>query len=145
MKAEEQAAQRGHRPLPGLEFSTVQRVRGFTLIELLVVIAIIAILAAMLLPALATAKEKGRRSKCISNLRQIGTALMIYGGDNQDALIPSDAPMGHDIWFFSSPVNLGHLVEQKYLPQPPNNNHVFYCPSMEAHGGMKPGAYGFVY
>ena len=119
--------------------------RAFTLIELLVVIAIIAILAAMLLPALATAKEKGRRSKCICNLRQIGTALVLYGGDNQDALIPCDAVMGHDIWFMNGPVNLGHLVEQKYLPMPPNNNHVFYCPSMEGRGGMKPGPYGFIY
>ncbi len=122
-----------------------RRSQGFTLIELLVVIAIIAILAALLLPALATAKEKGRRARCICNLRQIGTAMFLYGGDNEDAIIPSDAPMGHDIWFFTGPVNLGHLVEQKYLPMPPNNNHVFYCPSMEARGGMKPGAYGFIY
>lgn len=104
------------------------RRRGFTLIELLVVIAIIAILAAMLLPVLAAAKEKGRRASCVSNLRQVGVSLQMYANDNHDNLPSMTDPTGTANALWDIPDVVSDALSGGSGSSTNFYKGIFYCP-----------------
>jgi len=133
--------------------SRAARIRaGFTLIELLVVIAIIAILAALLLPALTSARTRSQRAACVNNLKQMGTALFIYGSDSGDRIPAAEyQPTGnnsssscwqcYDLYdaaggvnntlvntATTSPTNHGVFYANGQIP----NGRTFYCPGINS-------------
>jgi len=100
------------------------REKAFTLIELLVVVAIIAILAGLLLPALANAKERAKRTKCTSNLRQVGVASHVYAGEFDGWLPPMVYKGFRGNWPWDMPVAVvSNMISQGFV------RDILYCPS----------------
>jgi prepilin-type N-terminal cleavage/methylation domain-containing protein len=108
--------------------------RAFTLVELLVVIAIIAILAALLLPVLTVAKEKAKRTACLSNVRQLGLAMAIYANESIDYYpeapnpnaggnVPYAATAGTDLW------DLPNSIAWTIIKYAGGKRELMFCPS----------------
>ena len=102
--------------------------RKFTLIELLVVIAIIAILAAILLPALNSARERGRAASCINNLKQVGSVMMMYADNNNDYYINYQRAWVNGARYYWT----GYFIKSDML-----SDQVLVCPSLSPEPGYE--------
>ncbi len=102
------------------------RKQGFTLIELLVVIAIIAILAAILFPVFAQARERARMTQCLSNARQLSIAVMNYAQDFEEAFPPSTN--------YAVPTNVPERIWTRLIQPYVKDTNIFTCPSAQRTG-----------
>jgi len=110
------------------------RKAGFTLIELLVVIAIIAILASMLLPALSNSKAKAVQTQCLSNLKQLNLAMVLYCGDYREKTPAKESVSDKGIWWYTGHKDIWWWykeLDKAYAgvkQSSPSNHMVFWCP-----------------
>jgi prepilin-type N-terminal cleavage/methylation domain-containing protein/prepilin-type processing-associated H-X9-DG protein len=124
---------------------------GFTLIELLVVIAIISILAAILFPVFAQAREKARQTSCLSNMNQIGLAAVMYTEDN-DEFLPGEwqwspgAILGNSPYILPAALTLQQSLQQCELCSYVKSTQVWYCPdrstTLNSYGMSYPNMWG---
>lgn len=124
--------------------------KGFTLIELLVVIAIIAILAAILFPVFARARESARRSSCLSNLKQLGLGVMMYAQDYDEQLPGRSTYTGQSVGYNCTQGSAGCVliieppVNRPYLLEPYiKNKQVAICPSRDGAASTSRPDYGY--
>jgi prepilin-type N-terminal cleavage/methylation domain-containing protein len=111
--------------------------RGFTLIELLVVTAIIAILAAMVLPALSRGKERAKRTQCLNQLKQVGIGVTMYAGDNNELLFTPRQVSGSPVRYNLHALNDDTATRSKSVgldPTQTNSTSIWVCP--EENSGL---------
>ncbi len=133
----------------GRRYAVDRRASGFTLIELLVVIAIIAILAAILFPVFAKARDKARQSSCLSNMKQIGLAWSMYCGD-WDEKTPDSTAWGWDTaglgrFWAGQDADPTHMFYPELLTPYIRNAGIWFCPNVTDSTVIDNNGVGFTY